>query len=134
MAVQFTSSMQAHAEVLVSRRSRWCKGQRNSDGAPMFLFSSSRTDTEGRPIIHRTRADGGYCSCPSFEFRQACSHALAVRMAKEQADFDAESDALFSGYTKHEITAAPVVVAEPPARKGYADLFSLDGDDLCDAF
>lgn len=45
----------------------------------------------------------------------------------------AESDRLFSGYTRYEIEAAPVVVVEPVRRKSYADLFPND-DSLCDAF
>lgn len=138
MAVQFTSSMHAQAEVLLARASRWARGERNKDGMAFFLFSSSRTTKDGTPIYHKTRADGGWCSCPSFEYRQACSHALAAQMnAERQARHDAESDALFAGYTKHVVKAAPVALAPtkptPRFSRGYADLYGPD-DDTVDAY
>lgn len=129
-----TPSMQAQAEVLVARSAKWAKGTR-ADGLEFYLFASSRTLADGTPIMNMCRRDGVACSCPGFLYHHLCSHVVAVRMLNEQAAFDAESDRLFSGYTRVEVVAAPALpVATPVVRKGYADLFDLDGDDLCDAF
>lgn len=137
MAVQFTSSMHAQAEVLLARASRWAKGVRPSDGLAFYLFASSRTDRAGNPIYHQTHISGESCTCPSHAYRGACSHALAARMnAERQARHDAESDALFAGYERHEVKPAPAQSAPKPARKftrSYHDLFPND-DSLVDAY
>lgn len=135
MATQMiaTPSMQAQAEVLMARSTKWAKGTR-ADGLEFYLFASSRTLADGTPIMNMTRRDGVACSCSGFLYRHLCSHVVAVRILNEQAAFDAESDRLFSGFQKYEIEAAPALAAPAPvARRGYQDLFP-DDDSLCDAF
>lgn len=81
-----TDSMKAQAQVLLERSSRWARGTRNSDGQAFVLFTSSRTDRDGNPIYHRTHAAGQGCTCPSWQHRGACSHALACQMDAERRE------------------------------------------------
>jgi hypothetical protein len=80
-----TPSMQAHADVLLHRSERWARGVDNEKGVAFFLFVSSRTDREGRPIYHKTTRDGSGCTCPSYYHRGICAHALAAQRAAERA-------------------------------------------------
>lgn len=131
MAMQMiaTPSMRAHAEVLVERSSRWARGFDHMTGHRFVMFVSSRTDKDGKPIYHKTRADGLGCTCESWLYRSACSHALACQWDTERQAFDKESDELFAGFEKFEVEAAPALpAAAPVARKPYAALFPENDD------
>ena len=129
MAMQMvTDSMRAHAEVLRTRSARWCKGHRLSDGLPIYLFRSSRTNADGNPVLWETRQDGLSCNCPSFVYRSACSHALAVQIADT-------ADQLLDEYDDYETDielAFATVAADAGARqsarfsRSYRDLFPDD--------
>ena len=85
MATQMipTESQNAQAAVLLARADKWAQGTR-ADGLRFYLFASSRTLSDGTPILNMTRADGQGCSCKSWLYRNLCSHAIAVRMFNER--------------------------------------------------
>jgi hypothetical protein len=130
-AVKSTPSMQAHAEVLLERASRWARGIDKSNGQAFVTFTSSRTDREGNPIYHKTHAAGLGCTCPSWLHRGSCSHALACQIDAERQAWQAENDAIFAGFERHDVEPVPAL-PEPVAapRKSYADLFPPEDDDL----
>ena len=83
-----TPGMIAAAEILLVRSARWTRGTaRTTDGqlVNVVTFASSRVKKNGAMVTHVTRCDGEVCSCESFTYRQACSHALACRMDTERA-------------------------------------------------
>ena len=123
--------MRAQAEVLVSRASKWARGTRKRDGVEFVTFLSSRTTADGQPIYYYCRADSQGCTCPSWNYRGSCSHALACQMDREQRAFDDETAAIFEGYTRFEVEAAPALPAPAPVARfsrGYADLFEGNDD------
>lgn len=79
----YTASQQAHAQVLLERSKRWARGVRNRDGLAFVTFASSRLGKDGQPVYYR--ATESACNCPSFNYRLACSHQLAVKIEAEQA-------------------------------------------------
>ena len=88
----YTDSMKAQAQALLSRSHHWARGKRNSDDLEVVLFLSSQTTPDGLPIHYMTRLDGKGCTCRSWLFRSACSHALACQMVSErQARAEADS-------------------------------------------
>jgi hypothetical protein len=103
MATQMipTASQDAYASVLLARSARWARGYDRRTGRQFVMFTSSRTDGDGRPIYHRTAVDGSGCTCNGYRFRGACSHALACRLdaerAREQVTRRATYDELYQG-------------------------------------
>lgn len=79
-----TDTMRQHADVLLARADRWARGRRNRDGLEFVLFASSRTLADGTPIYNMTRSDARGCTCKSWLYRSACSHALAVQTFNER--------------------------------------------------
>lgn len=77
-----TSSMQAHAEQLVSESYRWSRGRSKVSGAEFYVIPASTTNA-----AHYTSEDG--CTCKSFTYRGQCSHRLAVQIHEADADIDA---------------------------------------------
>lgn len=112
MATQMipTASMNAYAEILLSRSDRWARGRRNRDGVQFVTFASSRRDKDGQPIYHQTAIDGSGCTCTGYLWRGICSHAIACRMDAERA---------------RERAAC---------RPRYEDLYRGSGVELTDAF
>ncbi len=82
---QLTPSMQAHAAALFERADRWARGVRNRDGRAFVVFTSSRLDKAGRPVLYYTATDGSGCTCPSYYHRGMCAHAEACRLEAEAA-------------------------------------------------
>jgi hypothetical protein len=111
MARKTTTAMEAHAQVLLARSHKWAEGTEVETGRAFYLFASSRTDPEGRPMYHRTARDGSACTCPSYYHRGACSHAEACRLAAERAR-----------------------EAVGPKRASYSELFSDEALGLTSAF
>lgn len=77
-AQQFTPSMQANAERLVSMAHTWTRATRKRDRMAFVIFPSSKP---GRAYYSNERA----CTCPSYTHRLACSHVLACRLEAEEA-------------------------------------------------
>lgn len=85
---RISKTMIAQAEILLARSAHWSRGTaRTEDGLTVGVvaFSSSRQAKDGRTVTYLTRCDGAACSCPGFQVRQACSHAVATRMESERA-------------------------------------------------
>ena len=106
------TASEAHAEILLSRSHKWAEGVEPSTGRAFYLFTSSKTDRDGAPVIYRTARDGSGCTCKSYWYRGSCCHSIAASRAAEQAREKV-------GY-----------------RRGYRDLFPSDEYDqpLTDAF
>jgi hypothetical protein len=52
MAVKgYTPSMQAHADTLLARSSKWARGVRNSDGLAFVLFVGSQAGPDGQRVL-----------------------------------------------------------------------------------
>lgn len=85
MAQKSITAMEAHADVLLSRSDRWATGTLNETGLTFYLFTSSRLGPDGQPILYHTIRDGSFCDCPSYKYRSACCHSLAVKRAAEAA-------------------------------------------------
>jgi hypothetical protein len=97
MAIQpiVTDSMRAYARVLLSKSPKWARGVDREKGVAFVMFTSSRTDKDGKPTYHKTRCDGNGCTCRGYLYRGVCSHALACRWEAAEAR---ESFALIKTY------------------------------------
>lgn len=85
---RITPNMLEQAEILLARSAFWTRGTaRTADGLTVGVvtFNSSRQAKDGQTVTYLTRCDGAVCSCPGFQVRQACSHAVAARMDAERA-------------------------------------------------
>lgn len=74
----YTESMQANAARLVESAPTWTRGRRKRDGLTFVIFPSSKP---GKAHYANELA----CTCPSYNYRGACSHVLAVHIEAEQA-------------------------------------------------
>jgi len=72
-----TTSMQAHAEVLLDRSSHWSRGYRQSDGLQFVLFTGSTGQTY-------LSSESG-CTCRGYLYRGQCAHVEAIRMEADKA-------------------------------------------------
>lgn len=110
MTAQVTPSMAAHAQVLLERATTWARGYDTRTGRQFVIFTSSRCK-DGQPVLYYTAVDGSGCSCKSYLYRGACSHAEATRLDAEQA--------------REKVG---------PRRATYDELFRGSGFELTDAF
>jgi len=74
----YTESMQANAARLIESAATWTRGRRKRDGLTFVIFPSSKP---GKAHY----ANELSCTCPSYNYRGACSHVLAVHIEAEQA-------------------------------------------------
>jgi hypothetical protein len=72
-----TSSMTAHAELLLNRSAHWSRGVRAADGLVFVLFTGSTGQT------YMTTDSG--CTCRGFLYRGQCAHQVAVMTEAEKA-------------------------------------------------
>lgn len=107
---EITASMRAHAQVLLERSEKWARGYDTRNGRQFVVFTSSRSK-DGQPVLYYTGAAGDGCTCPSFLYRSACSHAEACRLEAEKARS-----------------------AVGPKRASYEEIFQGSGFELTDAF
>lgn len=80
-----TDSMRAQAQVLLSRSHKWARGYDTRNGRQFVIFTSSRQQPDGRPVLYYTGIAGDGCTCKSYLYRGACSHAEACRLEAERA-------------------------------------------------
>lgn len=80
-----TTSLAAHAELLLNRSQSWSRGVRASDGLVFVLFSGSTGQTY--------MATAHACTCRGFLYRGQCAHQVAVRTEADRAVLAVERQA-----------------------------------------
>lgn len=87
----YTVSMIARANQLVSESFKWTRGRRKSDGLTFVIFPSSKP---GRTYYSSQIG----CTCPSWSYRKACSHVLALVTEATKAQESAGRKPLLKTY------------------------------------
>ncbi len=138
MAMQMvTPAIRERAVRLAEESSSWLPAVSRVSGKRFYIVPSSTGSA-----AHYTNFHG--CTCNGFLHRNICAHVEAIRLVERrrmaelaaEAAFQAENDALFFGYERHETPPNNEMTAPkaaPRFSKGYADLFGPD-DDTVDAF
>lgn len=75
----YTETMTANAMQWLQSAQTWTRGVRKSDGLALVIFPSASKPGTG----HYTTETA--CSCRGFQYRNVCSHVLAVRLEIRQA-------------------------------------------------
>lgn len=137
MATQFiTPSMRKRAEQMADEAGSWLRATSRVNGRSFFIVPNST----GSAAYY---CDFNHCTCRGNQYRGICSHVEAVRVMErrrmaEMAEeaWQAENDALFAGFTKHEVDPAPALPepeAAPRFTRDYHALYGPD-DDTVDAY